>query len=210
MSLENLSANALVVVYSLPALPIFCAGWFSQIRADRRVRKLTDVDAEVRSDAALAAFLQEVDLTDVEVVKSDNYMQNEYDAAENKIFLSPDTLGRRDVASVALALRAGAQAVAERREPEKPRRVRTLHAVENVSFWGAFGVLAFGIMSSTLATTILGYALAAFVWALWRIRVKILREIDAVALKFAKNDASIPDATARGVEEVLAAERVKF
>ncbi len=210
MSLENLSANALAVVYSLPVLPIFCACWFSQIRADRRVRKLTDVDAEIRSDAALAAFLQEVDLTDVEVVKSENYLQNEYDAAQNKILLSPDTIGRRDVASVALALRAGAQAVAERREPEKPRRVRALRAAENIVFWGAFSILAFGVMSATLATTILGYALIAVVWALWRIRVKTMRELDAVALKFAQNYSQIPAETARGVAAVLRAERVKM
>lgn len=210
MSIENLSANALAVVYALPALPLFCAGWFSQIRADRCVRKLTDVDAQIRSDAALAAFLKEVDLTDVEVVKSENYLQNEYDAAQNKIFLSPDTLGRADVASVALALRAGAQAVAERRSPEKPRRARTLHASENIAFWGAFSVLAFGIMSSTLATTILGYALVAVVYGLWRVRAKILREIDSVATNFARTSALIPDETARDVEDVLKAERVKF
>lgn len=210
MGLENLSANALAVVYSLPALPIFCAGWFSQIRADRCVRRLTDVDANVASDAALAAFLKEVDLTDVEVVKSENYMQNEYVAAQNKILLSPDTLGRRDVASVALALRAGAQAVAERRSPEKPSRARTLHAAENITFWGAFSILAFGIMSATLTTTILGYALVALVYGLWRVRTKILREIDAVALKFAKTNPTIPETTARLVEQVLKAERVKF
>ena len=206
MSLENLSANALAVVYSLPALPIFCAGWFSQIRADRCVRRLTDVDAEVASDVALAAFLKEVELTDVEVVKSENYMQNEYVAAQNKILLSPDTLGRRDVSSVALALRAGAQAVAERRSPEKPSRARTLHAAENITFWGAFSILAFGIMSATL----LGYALVALVYGLWRVRTKILREIDSVALKFAKTSPAIPKETARLVEQVLKAERTKF
>ncbi len=210
MGLENLSANALSVVYSLPALPIFCAGWFSQIRADRCVRKLTDADAGVPSDVALAAFLQEVDLPDVEIVKSENYMQNEYVAAQNKILLSPDTLGRRDVASVALALRAGAQAVAERRSPEKPRRVRALHAAENITFWGAFSVLAFGIMSSTLATTVIGYALVALVYGFWRVRTKILREIDAVALKFAKTNPSIPQESARLIEQALKAERVKF
>ena len=210
MGLENLSANALAVLYALPALPLFGAGWLSQLRADRCVRKLTDADASVPSDVAIAAFLQEVDLTDVEVVKSENYMQNEYDAAQNKILLSPDTLGRRDVASVALALRAGAQAVAERRAPEKPRRVRALHAAENITFWGAFSVLAFGIMSSTLATTGVGYALVALVYGLWRVRVKILREIDAVALKFAKTHPSIPQETARLIEQVLKAERVKF
>ena len=210
MSLENMSSNMLAAIYALPALPIFCAAWFSQIRADRRVRKLTDVDACVRSDAALDAFLKEVDLTDVEVVKSENYMQNEYDALQNKIFLSPDTLGRRDVASVALALRAGAQAVAERREPEKPRRARALHATENITFWGAFSILAFGIMSSTLATTILGYALAGLVWLLWRIRCNILRDIDSVALKFVKTNSLIPTETARLVAQVLRAERVKI
>lgn len=210
MSFENLSANALVVLYSLPALPIFCAGWFSQIRSDRCVRKLTEVDAGVASDVALAAFLKEVDLTDVEVVKSENYMQNEYVAAQNKILLSPDTLGRRDVASVALALRAGAQAVAERRSPEKPSRARTLHAAENIAFWGAFSILAFGIMSTTLATTILGYALVALVYGLWRVRTNILREIDAVALKFAKTNPTIPQETARLIDQVLKAERVKF
>ena len=210
MGLENLSANALAVVYALPALPIFCAGWFSQIRADRSVRKLTDVDAGVASDVALAAFLKEVDLTDVEVVKSENYMQNEYDAAQNKILLSPDTLGRRDVASVALALRAGAQAVAERRSPEKPSRVRALHAAENITFWGAFSILAFGIMSATLATTLLGYGLVALVYGLWRVRTKILREIDSVALKFSKTTPTIPQEKARLVEQVLKAERVKF
>ncbi|MBQ5789638.1 MAG: zinc metallopeptidase [Thermoguttaceae bacterium] len=210
MGLENLSANALSVVYALPALPIFCAGWFSQIRADRCIRKLTDVDACVASDVALAAFLKEVDLTDVEVVKSENYMQNEYDAAKNKILLSPDTLGRRDVASVALALRAGAQAVAERREPEKPRRVRALHAAENIAFWGAFSILAFGIMSATLATTFLGYALVLLVYGLWSVRTKILRDVDGVALKFAKTNPAIPETTARLIEQVLKAERVKF
>ncbi|MBR5243850.1 MAG: zinc metallopeptidase [Thermoguttaceae bacterium] len=210
MSLENLSANALAALYALPALPIFGAGWLSQIRADRCVRRLTDADAGVASDVALAAFLKEVDLTDVEVVKSENYMQNEYDAAQNKIFLSPDTLGRRDVASVALALRAGAQGVAERRAPEKPRRVRALHAAENITFWGAFSILAFGIMSSTLATTVLGYALVALVYSLWRVRTKILREIDDVALKFAQTNATIPQDTARLIEQALKAERVKF
>ena len=210
MGLENLSANALSVVYSLPALPIFCAGWFSQIRADRCIRRLTDVDAGVASDVALAAFVKEVDLTDVEVVKSENYMQNEYVAAQNKILLSPDTLGRRDVASVALALRAGAQAVADRRSPEKPSRVRALHAAENFAFWGAFSILAFGIMSATLATTLLGYGLVALVYGLWRVRTKILREIDAVALKFAKTNPAIPQETARLVEQALKAERVKF
>lgn len=210
MGLENLSANALAVVYSLPALPIFCAGWLSQIRADRYVRRLTDVDAGVASDVALAAFLKEVDLPDVEVVKSENYMQNEYVAAQNKILLSPDTLGRRDVVSVALALRAGAQAVAERRSPEKPSRVRALHAAENIAFWGAFSILAFGIMSATLATTLLGYGLVALVYGLWRVRTKILREIDAVALKFAKTNPAIPQETVRLVEQALKAERVKF
>lgn len=210
MGLENLSANALAVVYSLPALPIFCAGWLSQIRADRCVRRLTDVDAGVASDVALAAFLKEVDLPDVEVVKSENYMQNEYVAAQNKILLSPDTLGRRDVVSVALALRAGAQAVAERRSPEKPSRVRALHAAENIAFWGAFSILAFGIMSATLATTLLGYGLVALVYGLWRVRTKILREIDAVALKFAKTNPAIPQETVRLVEQALKAERVKF
>lgn len=210
MGLENLSANALSVIYALPALPIFCAGWFSQIRADRNVRKLTDADAGVASDVAIAAFLKEVDLTDVEVVKSENYMQNEYVAAQNKILLSPDTLGRRDVASVALALRAGAQAVAERRSPEKPSRVRALHAAENITFWGAFSILAFGIMSATLATTILGYALVALVYGLWRVRTKILREIDVVALKFAKTSPLISAETARLVEQTLNSERVKL
>lgn len=210
MGLENLSANALSVIYALPALPIFCAGWFSQIRADRCVRKLTDADAGVASDVALAAFLKEVDLTDVEVVKSENYLQNEYVAAQNKILLSPDTLGRRDVASVALALRAGGQAVAERRSPEKPGRVRALHAAENIGFWGAFSILAFGIMSATLATTILGYALVALVYGLWRVRTNILREIDGVALKFAKTNPAIPQETARLVDRALQAERVKF
>ena len=210
MGLENLNSNALSVVYALPALPIFCAGWFSQIRADRRVRKLTDADAGVPADFALAAFLQEVDLTDVEIVKSENYLQNEYVAAQNKILLSPDTIGRRDVASVALALRAGAQAVAERRTPEKPRRVRALHAAENIAFWGAFSILAFGIMSATLATTVFGYALVALVYGLWRVRTKILRDVDGVALKFAKTNPTIPQETARLIEQVLKAERVKF
>jgi len=210
MGLENLSANALAVLYSLPALPIFGAAWFSQIRSDRCVRQFTDVDAGVASDVAIAAFLKEVDLPDVEVVKSENYMQNEYVAAQNKILLSPDTLGRRDVVSVALALRAGAQAVAERRTPEKPSRARALHAAENIAFWGAFSILAFGIMSSTLATTILGYALVAFVYVLWRVRTKILREIDSVALKFAKTNPTIPQETSRLVEQVLKAERVKL
>lgn len=198
------------LLYALPALPIFCVGWFSQIRADRCVRKMTDVDAGVRSDVALAAFLQEVDLTDVEIVKSENYMQNEYDAAENKIFLSPDSLGHADVASVALALHAGAQAVAERRSPEKPRRIRSLHAVENIGFWGAFSILAFGIMSTTLATTALGYALVAFVWGLWRVRTKTLSEIDSVALKFAQTNSLFSKEAADGVAQTLNAERVKF
>jgi Zn-dependent membrane protease YugP len=210
MILENLSSNALALIYALPALPIFGAGWFSQIRAARRVHKLTDVDAGVVSDDAIASFLKTAELPDVEVVKSENFMQNEYDAERNKILLSPDTLGRRDVASVALALRAGAQAVAERREPSKPRRVRALHAAENIAFWGAFSILAFGIMSSTLATTLLGYALVLLVYLLWRVRVKILRDIDAVALKFAKTDRSIPQETARLIGQVLQAERVKF
>ena len=210
MGLENLSANALAVIYSLPAIPIFCAAWISQIRADRCVRKLTDVDAEVASDVALAAFLKEVDLTDVEVVKSENYMQNEYVAAQNKILLSPDTLGRRDVASVALALRAGAQAAAERRDPEKPRRVRAIHAAENIVFWGAFSILAFGIMSSTLTTTLIGYASLFFVYGLSRVRVKILRDIDAVVLKFVKTNPTIPEKTALLVAQILKSERVKL
>jgi hypothetical protein len=76
MILENLSSNALALIYALPALPIFGAGWLSQIRAARRVHKLTDVDAGVVSDDAIAAFLKTAELSDVEVVKSENFMQN--------------------------------------------------------------------------------------------------------------------------------------
>lgn len=196
------------VLYSLPAVPLFAYGWYTQFAADRRVRELTGTDEKIKADAALADFLKASELEDVEVVKSENYMQNEYDESVNKIFLSPDSLGHSDASSIALALRAGAQAATYRRSPQKTALAKSLHRAETTAFWSAFTVLAFGIMASHLFMTLIGYALCFVVFAVFGWRAKLLREVDSFALDFAEKN--FEKKTFENVKKVLDAERRKF
>ncbi len=199
-----------VLLYSIPAIPIFGFAWTSQVKASKTLRVGSRKKTSVVADVELKKFLASKNLNDVEILKSDVYTQNEYVESEGKIRLSPDTLGAVDAVSVALALHAGAQAEASRRAPEYSRMIQKLRYFEILVFWIAFCVLAFGLMSSSLPLSIAGYACVVGVWLVNTRKSAIMKKIDQSAVDFIRASKDMSDEEQKDVCKALEADRKKF
>lgn len=199
--------NIVSLYYFLPLIPILYVAWLVQHKSSQCIMKSSKTPTKVVADDALDLFLKQKDLGSIETVKSDDYSQNEYVESQDKIFLSPDVLGSVDVCSIALALRAGAQAEAAKKQPLILKTIDKLRNAQTLLFWVVFCLLAFGIMTASLVLTIVGYVLLAIYCALSRRQKSILKSIDDSAVAFVKAQKLLaPEQTAE-LERVVAAER---
>ena len=175
----------------LPLVPFFFIVWYSQFTASKTIAKASKISTNIISDKVLQAFLKKVKLESIEVVKSSNYLQNEYVAEEDKIYLSPDTLGSVDAASVALALsRALAEAV--RKQDYSPETIQQMRSLESVLFWATFCLLAFGIMTASIPITVIGYIVGGIVVAMRAKNARRLKELTKPPVNFSKSSANSP------------------
>ena len=197
----------LSLICFLPLIPVFVVSIVSQRAASKTVAQASKTSTGVASDKILGEFLNKVNLDSIEVVKSSDYLQNEYDEKDGKIYLSPDTLGSVDAASIALALYAGAQADAIRNQGYTSRPIKKLQRVETILFWTAFCLLAFGIMTASIPISVVGYVVGACVAGLRGKRRAIYQKIDDVASEFIDNSNALDDEHKSLVKSVLDAER---
>ncbi|MBP5620503.1 MAG: zinc metallopeptidase [Thermoguttaceae bacterium] len=191
----------------LPLIPIFVVSVISQRKASKTIDRASKTSIGVSSDSILKAFLKEAKLDSIEIVRSSDYLQNEYVENENKIFLSPDTLGCVDAASAALALYAGAQAVAVRNQDYTTRSVKKLQSAESILFWTTFCLLAFGIMTASIPISVAGYLVGAIVAVLRAKKRATFKKNDVVALEFVRKCEALDEQSKELVERVLEAER---
>jgi len=199
-----------VLLYSIPAIPIFGLACASQMKASKNLRLGSQKKTSVVADVELKKFLKSKDLQELEILKSENYSQNEYVESEGKIRLSPDTIDAVDAVSVALALHAGAQAVASRRAPEKTRMIQKLRYVEILIFWIAFCVLSFGLMSSSLVLSVAGYVCVFGVWLVNTRKGRIMKSVDQTAVDFVRASDYYSDVERKNVIKAFNAIRAKF
>lgn len=190
----------------LPLVPFFFVVWYSQFTASKTIAKASKISTNIISDKVLQAFLKKVKLESIEVVKSSNYLQNEYVAEEDKIYLSPDTLGSVDAASVALALFAGAQADAVRKQDYSPETIQQMRSLESVLFWTTFCLLSFGIMTASIPITVIGYIVGGIVVAMRAKKRAAFKRIDETAREFLKEYSELTDEHKKLVSHVLDAE----
>ncbi len=193
---------------ALPLVPILFEAWRKQFSASKTASEASKKATSITADKALDMYLRSEGLEAIPVKKSENYLQNEYIAEDNSIYLSPDTLGSVDVVSVSLALHAGAQAKSERSDRGLRSRLKALHNLQSIAYWTAFCVLAVGIMAGSVGATIAGYALAAGGILAGFKRHLSLKHSDEQALSFARKTQLLPEEQLALLEKAFAADRV--
>ena len=199
--------NLISVYCFLPLIPLFVVTWLLQRSATRTVEAASKKAVEVVSKDALEKFLSDSGLEKIDVVKSSSYVQNEFDEKENKIYLSPETFESIDLGSLALALRAGAQAITVREQTGFAAVASKFRGFQTLFFWLAFGVLAFGIMSGQLATSGIGYLIALASWLCGKLKRDSLKKIDDVAVEFVRKSELLPSDALEALERTLSALR---
>lgn len=199
--------NLISVYCFLPLIPLFVVAWLLQRSATRTVEAASKKAVEVVSKDALEKFLSDSGLEKIDVVKSSSYVQNEFDEKENKIYLSPETFESVDLGSLALALRAGAQAKTVREQTGFAATASKLRGFQTLFFWVAFGVLAFGIMSGQFATSGIGYLIALASWLCGKLKRDALKKIDDVAVEFVQKNELLPSDALETFERTLSALR---
>ncbi|MBR5758250.1 MAG: zinc metallopeptidase [Thermoguttaceae bacterium] len=198
----------LSLVCFLPLIPVFVVSIVSQRAASKTIDRASKTPTGVSSDKILIAFLNKTKLDSIEVVKSSDYLQNEYVEKEGKIFLSPDTLGSVDAASIELALYAGAQADAVRNQGYSSQSIKKLRNAETILFWTSFCLLAFGIMTASISISIADYLVGAIVAVLRAKKRATFKKIGQVAREFVKECDALDEQSKKLVERVLDAEYV--
>ncbi|MBQ9811801.1 MAG: zinc metallopeptidase [Thermoguttaceae bacterium] len=198
----------LSLVCFLPLIPVLVVSIVSQRAASKTIDQASKTPTGISSDKILIAFLNKTKLNSIEVVKSSDYLQNEYVEKEGKIFLSPDTLGSVDAASIALALYAGAQADAVRNQGYSSQSIEKLRNAETILFWTSFCLLAFGIMTASISISIVGYLVGALVAVLRAKKRATFKKIGRVAREFVKECDALDEQSKKLVERVLDAEYV--
>ena len=197
----------LSLVCFLPLIPVFIVSIVSQRAASKTIDRASKTSTGVSSDKILNEFLNKTKLDSVEVVKSSDYLQNEYVEKEGKIFLSPDTLGSVDAASIAIALFAGAQADAVRNQGCSSQSVEKLRNAETILFWTTFCLLAFGIMTASIPISVAGYLVGAVVAFLRAKKRATFKKTALVAREFVKGCDALDEQSKTLVERVLDAKR---
>lgn len=193
--------------YSIPIILIILYAWRSQFVANRTVAQASKIATDALADKALDAYLQYARLNDVAVVKSENYMQNEYVPDKNAIYLSPDTLGSVDLGSIALALHAGAEAKRAAANPGQTAAAKRLRMVESAAFWLAFCFLAIGLMAAMAVVTAIGYAFVAVGFAASAARKRTAASEDDDVVKFVNERGRLSKEQVQTLQETLKALR---
>ncbi len=197
----------LSLICFLPLIPAFIVSILSQRASSKIIAQASKTSTGISSDKILQEFLNAKKIDSVKVVKSSDYLQNEYDERDGKIYLSPDTLGSVDAASIALALFAGAQAELSRDQVFSATSVKKTQRVETILFWTAFCFLSFGIMTGSILISAIGYVVGGSVAGLRAKRRALFKKIDDVACDYIDQSDALNDADKTLVKRVLEAER---
>lgn len=195
------------ILYFLPLLPALIYAWVKGNAAHKRILESSKSDSKIVARDLLTMFLKAKSMDDIQIAKGDNYLQNVYVESENRIDLSPDTIDSVDVASLALVLRAGAQAATVKQSPQTLQMLAKLRNIQTILFWTVFCILAFGIMTSSLVISIVGYVLLCGVLYCGHIQRKLKSDIDNIAIEFMRQTAILPQDKQAELEEVFAANR---
>ncbi len=195
------------IVCFLPLIPAFIYAWYVGYAAQRQVDRSSKHATSTLAYELLESFLRSVNLNDVKVTRGENYLKNEYDASENAIELSPDVIDSIDVHSLALALRAGAQAATAKQRPHILATLAKIRNAQTLLFWTTFCILSFGIMASSYTISAIGYAVLACVYFCAHTQRNLKREIDDVAIAFMRKSKVLPEAQQEELERVFAAQR---
>lgn len=199
--------NPLSIVCFLPLIPIFLFAWLKQRADAKTVAIASKTPTNVLAKDALVDFLQKNDAASVEVVASSNYSQNEYVEKDDKIYLSPETIGDVDVASLALVLRAGSQAILARKGERVADALAKTKNAESLLFWVAFCVLAFGIMGASPIASAVGYGIVVVVWLARSLGNAQAKKYEELAIAFVKETKLLPETKEELFEKTLAATR---
>lgn len=197
----------LSILYFLPLLPAFYYAWRSRYLAEKTSDALSQIPTPILANDALTIFLQKKQMDEVQTIKSEDYMQNEYVSRDNKIYLSPDVFDSVDVYSNALALRAGAQAYCAKTRPYILNSIDKTKNVQTILFWIDFCLLSFAIMTSSLALSVAGYILLAVVYVVANFQRGLKKEIDRVVVGFLHKTQLLSSELTVDIERALAAER---
>ncbi|MDO4586007.1 MAG: zinc metallopeptidase [Planctomycetia bacterium] len=198
------------LIYALPLLPFFVLCWAIQSRSHRTLHLLSEEETNCNAEDVAKQFLEKSKLSEVSVVKSDDFSKNEFDAESNSILLSPDTIGHKDIASIGLALRAVGHAIVHKNEPSLIKYWKNLQRMEIILFWIVFTVLAFGLMASSLPISILGYGLGLGILTLYYLNVLISFRINRIIVDFIDNQKLFREDERKKIHQILFAEAIKF
>ena len=199
--------SPLSIILAIPLIPFFLVAWLTQRSASKVVDKTSKIALQEVSEKVLRQYLDEHNLAKVEVDKSSDYSQNYYSVEDGKIYLSPDVMGAVDVCSVATALRAGAKALSEYKGENPLSTIGKIRSAQTLVFWIAFGIVAVGVMASSISISVCGYLFVIVAWGLGRYRHHVEKKIDQSALDFARSSKAIPENLFAEFEKATAALR---
>ena len=195
------------IVYAAPVVVLAFVYWALSKRAQTQVKRASKIPTEVDTTRALAEYFKTRELTDVSVVKGEDYLKNEYDATAKAVKLSPDVFGCVDLGSLAYALHVGAEAESARRAPGELPTSAKLGSIATVIFWCVFGVLGAGVMTGNLPSTLIGYVLFAVMAAVNAKKQSIMKRIDDDARHFVTTSKLFDAATAEQLAKTIDAIR---
>ena len=195
------------LLYAAPISVVVVLAAIMQSRARKQVVAASKIATKVVAQKALREFLKDQGLENVEVVQSADYSKNAYDAARDRIELSPDAIDSIDVGSIALALRAGSGAVAAKRAPEKASFVAKLRTTETLAFWVVFCAFAFGIMANSAPLNAVAWGCLVALFVLERVRANVVAKLDVGAESFARESKLFEPDLAEAIVKTMRALR---
>ena len=157
----------LALWYSLPIIVIMILAWIFQETVYRKIDRSMGIRTKVCSEDLTQKLLNEHNVK-IPVEAGDNYLRNEYNPEKKKIFFSPFTMHESDYTSICYAIRAAAQAIFEKKSPLEAQFTRSVGYLQATAFWIVFTIISFGLMSSSLSMTLIGYASALIPYACHR------------------------------------------
>ncbi len=171
------------LIYALPAVPFFLFGKMMQNRYSKVLVEQSQVQTGQFAEAVANQVLKQNSLTDVTVERGEDYSVNRFDPESQKVVLSPETMGQKDVSSVGMALYAVGSCLSERKDPDFAWLRKQMSILEPVAFWTVFTILAFGVMASSLPVVILGYVLSVVTWGIRHFNVRSNERSGLLALE---------------------------
>ena len=197
-------------LYATPLIPIILISWLIQLYNDRLTQKLSDIETREQAKTVAKKLVDAEGLSDIDVVKGENYVLNFYNEETGKIELSPDIFDQKDITAIGLASQAAVTAILWRQNPGKLSTIQRLKRVISIFFWGVFTILAFGLMGKNFPLVLAGYVLVGVTIFLFLIEMRMKSKISKIILEKLRKRNLFSDGELASIAKVLRAESVKL